>query len=408
MVLFAILAFFQGLNEPTEGLPSQPIRSILRSWGEPTSRIAGFSAALAIPWLVKPLFGFLSDFVPIAGTRRRSYLILTSGASALGMLGLFLIPVSPGATASLLAWLLVPTASVACADVATDALMVERGGPWNVTGRFQAAQWASMYVAGIAAGLVGAELCERHIERWAFLICGLVAVASLGVAVIAVREPPRIEPNGTARARLRLIVRMARAPSVLGIGGFLFLWNFNPFSNAVLHLHMTGAAGFSERFFGILNSLWSVAAIMATLAYGWYDRRVSTRVLTHSSIALGVASTLAYTLVRDQLTAIVVSLFAGFSYMTATLIQLNLAARSCPPEVAGTVFALFMAAENLAASLSVWVGGLIYERGSTTWGPKGSFQVLLLLAATTTAGCWFLMPILPRERVALADRGRTR
>jgi hypothetical protein len=43
--------------------------------------------------------------------------------------------------------------------------------------------------------------------------------------------------------------------------------------------------------------------------------------------------------------------------MTATLIQLDLAARSCPPEAAGTVFATLMALENFAASLSTWLGG---------------------------------------------------
>ena len=30
----------------------------------------------AAPWVVKPLYGFLSDTVPIFGYRRRSYLII--------------------------------------------------------------------------------------------------------------------------------------------------------------------------------------------------------------------------------------------------------------------------------------------------------------------------------------------
>uniref|UniRef100_A0A0A0K7D9 Uncharacterized protein n=1 Tax=Cucumis sativus TaxID=3659 RepID=A0A0A0K7D9_CUCSA len=45
-----------------------------------TAVISGFAA---LPWLIKPLYGFISDSVPLFGYRRRSYLILS------GLLGAF-------------------------------------------------------------------------------------------------------------------------------------------------------------------------------------------------------------------------------------------------------------------------------------------------------------------------------
>jgi len=36
-----------------------------------------------IPWYVKPVYGLISDFVPLFGRRRKSYLVLTSGLAAL-------------------------------------------------------------------------------------------------------------------------------------------------------------------------------------------------------------------------------------------------------------------------------------------------------------------------------------
>ena len=60
---------------------------------------------------------------------------------------------------------------------------------------------------------------------------------------------------------------------------------------------------------------------------------------------------------------------SGVIYMTATLIQLDLAARACPPEAAGSVFAILMALENLAAATSTGLGGWCYERGVGLWGP---------------------------------------
>lgn len=42
----------------------------------------------AIPWIIKPLYGMLSDSVPIWGTRRKSYLIIFSGVAAVAYIAL--------------------------------------------------------------------------------------------------------------------------------------------------------------------------------------------------------------------------------------------------------------------------------------------------------------------------------
>ena len=87
----------------------------------------------------------------------------------------------------------------------------------------------------------------------------------------------------------------------------------------------------------------------------------------------------------------------AFTYMTATLIQLDLAARTCPPETAGTVFAVLMALENLSASASTWLGGVLYDEGRNRWGSRGSFQVLVLIGSALTACCWLVVPLLTRD-----------
>ena len=112
-------------------------------------------ALLAVPWTFKPLYGLLTDFVPIFGTRRKSYLLLASGAMAISLLGLFAFPIPRGSTAALLGWLMVPAVAVALADVASDALMVEHGQPLGLTGPLQAVQWGCLYAAGIVTGLLG-------------------------------------------------------------------------------------------------------------------------------------------------------------------------------------------------------------------------------------------------------------
>lgn len=399
-LLFGAIYFAQGVGEPTEGLIAQPVRSMLKSWGHGDASIATFAALLALPWSLKPIYGLFTDFVPLFGSRRKSYLILTSAAALVGLVVLYASPLAVGRHAALLAWLLVPTTAVAFADVAADALMIEQGRPRGLTGPLQSVQWACMYAATIFTGAVGGYLSEHHIERVGFLISGGFAALTLVLATFCVREERSAAPSPDWREAMRGLGRVASSRGLWGVGGFLFLWNFNPFSQTVLYLHMTRAMGLREQFYGHTVSLLALACIAASVAYGFYCRLVPMRRLVHASIALGIMATLAYWFLADERSALAVTLFVGFVYMTATIIQLDLAARSCPPEAAGTAFALLMALANLANLGSTWLGGLFYEWGTIRWGSRTSFDVLVGVGALFTAGCWLLVPLLPRDIAA--------
>ena len=140
--------------------------------------------------------------------------------------------------------------------------------------------------------------------------------------------------------------------------------------------------------------------MVASLAYGFYCRRVPFRLLVHLSITAGILATIAYWGMLGKASAVVVTLVVGFVYMTGSLIQLDLAARVCPPETAGTVFALLMSVINVSNSLAIALGGYAYEWGLGLWGSRVAFDVLVGLGALCTAGCWLLVPILDRERPA--------
>jgi MFS family permease len=397
-LFFGAIYFLQGIGEPTEGLIAQPVRSLLKRWGHNASEITAFSSLLALPWSIKPLYGLLSDFVPIFGSRRRSYLILSGGVAAVCLLGLFARPVPPGALGTLLRWLIGPTVAVAFADVVADALMVERGQPLGLTGRLQAIQWGSLYAASILTGLVGGRLAEYRHETWSFLICGVGAIITLVLAWGCVTEPKRTAPAPRHRGReaLATLGRVGRTPGILGIGAFLFLWSFNPFSNDILNIHMTRELRFSEEFYGRTVVWISLGAIAGSLAYGTVGRRFSLRVRTHAAIVLGIASTLAYLAVGGHQSAVVISLVVGFAWIIGVLIQFDLAAQVCPPEAAGTTFALLMAVANLGTLISTRLGGIWYESGAARWGYPVSFRLLVAFGALCTAGCWLVVPALPR------------
>jgi hypothetical protein len=146
-LFFAALYFVQSVGDPTSGLIAQPIRSLLRSWGESPAALGALMAILAIPWTLKPLFGLLSDFEPLFGSRRRNYLLVANGLVALSLLLLAFTPLSAETSSLLFALLLPTTIGIALGDVIVDALMVEKGQPLGLTGRFQAIQWTAANAA---------------------------------------------------------------------------------------------------------------------------------------------------------------------------------------------------------------------------------------------------------------------
>jgi MFS family permease len=386
----------QGVAEPTEGLISQPVRSMLKSWGYTTAAIAAFGALLALPWTLKPIYGLLTDFVPIARTRRRSYLILTSGISAFALLILYLLPIPPGSYQLLLYLLLVPTVGVAFSDVVVDALMITKGQPRGLTGILQSVQWAAMYGGTILAGTLGGYLSQHGRENDGFLICGVMAFMTCLLTWFFVSEKPYVARKGHFRIAVKELAVAVRTPTVIAAAAFLFLWSFNPFSMSVLYMHMTNELGISEQYYGFTISILSVGAIVGSLGYSAYCRRVRMKWLIHLSIAMGVLSTLAYCLVVDQMSAAIVSLIVGFTYLTGSMVQYDLAARACPAAAAGTTFALLMALSNLSMSLSTALGGSLYDAWVERWGATSAFNALVIAGALSTCACWLIVPFMNR------------
>ena len=189
---FAAMYFVQGLGDPTSGLIAQPVRSLLKSWGESPGAIAGFMALLAIPWTLKPLFGLLSDYVPFFGSRRRTYLLTATASAGIGLLVLWLVPLPAGSTWLLMVLLLVPTIGIAFGDVLVDALMIERGQPLGLTGRLQSVQWAAAYIALLLTGVTAGYLAEHGMQETAFGLCAVLWGGSFVLAWRYAREP--VEP----------------------------------------------------------------------------------------------------------------------------------------------------------------------------------------------------------------------
>lgn len=390
--LFGALYFVQGIAEPTEGLISQPVRSLLRTWGHDAAGIGKFVALLSIPWMIKPIYGLITDFIPLMGSRRRSWLIVWTAATALSLTAVWLFPPADQQTRLLLMMLFIPTVGIAFTDVVVDGLMVEEGQPRGITGTLQSVQWACIYGATILTGWLGGWLSANGLQVVGFAICAVTATGSLILALVMVKEPDTPRPEGSLQGAATALVKAALHPAVLGVGVFLFLVNFNPFGSSVRYVHMTEHLGLGEELYGQMVSVQAVAAVVGASVYAWINERFSTRTLVHACIVGAILCTLCWWGLSTATTALVIAVIYGFVYILVTLVQLDMAARYVPPAVAATAFALLMSLCNLAVSLAEAVGGSLYTRWIERWGADQAFAVLVAVGAAFSALCWLVVP----------------
>jgi Na+/melibiose symporter-like transporter len=354
-------------------------------------------ALLAIPWSIKPIFGLLSDFVPLLGSRRRNYLLLANGMAAVSLLLLALVPLSSETRWLLFALLLPTTMGIALGDVIVDALMVEKGQPLGLTGRFQSIQWAAANSGLLLTGVAGGYIAETKRQSVAFATCAVLWMFAFAVAWrLAGKDRDEHLSGESFRETSAALLGILRDPLFLAICALLTLWSFNPVWGSVLYLHMTDGLGFSEQSFGNVTSAFFAGSLIGSIGYGIYCRSVRLSTLLHLSILAAVVSNAIYWQLSNLTSAYVVSVIAGAAYMTGTLIQLDLTARIIPARAAATVFAAVMALTNFAGSASEAFGGWLFEAGKQAYDQKTAFSLVVLVSVAAAMSCWIVVPVLRR------------
>jgi len=387
MLFFAIVFAVEGIGQARVGIILQPLTSFLKLEGWTPLQVTAYFGALNFPWVIKPVFGLVSDFVPLFGYRRTSYLILASAAAAVGYAGIAVLD-RPSEFAL---FLLLTSYAMATASTLCGALLAENGRTFDRSSLFVGQQWLWFYVAIMLSAFVGGELVE-HISPSAALKAAAAIAAVAPIAVI-VATPLLLDEARTRVSRETLrdtrhgIVMALRSRKLWLVALFLFLYAFAPGFGTPLYYHMTDRLQFSQAYIGTLGSIAAAGWIAGALLHRWLMRRLSPEALLYLSIVLGTASAASFLLLTDETTAAIVNFANGFAQMIATIASLTLAAQYCPARAEGFAFAGLMSVSNLADICSINAGAFLYDQVfDSRLGP------LIIVSAATTAIAAVLVP----------------
>lgn len=270
-----------------------------------------FDSLRSAGWLVKPLWGYISDRVPLFGSRRKSWYVLMA---VLALLFWSLSAVlSAAGVRSAAAYLLVfnlAFATYAFVDVVCDAIMVEQGRRLRRVGSFVNFQWTVLALSFTVALYLSGWFQERieagRLEYWVvFLVTGLPPLLTALIGWRNIEEVPVAETlpatemstvpihagGRSLRARFAEFRDSNRTIWLMVL--FIFFWKFRPSVGFIERSYLIDVRGFQPASFGTILALGGVSFFLSILVYRWVVKRYPTiawHQYLYAMVALGVIS----------------------------------------------------------------------------------------------------------------------
>ena len=389
MLFFAIVYVVEGIGQARVGIIFQPLNYYLKDIGWTPLQVTAYLAILNFPWIIKPVFGLVSDFIPLFGYRRKSYLIISS-ICAVGAYAWIARLTEPSEFALLL---VLTSFAMATASTLCGALLAENGQSFRLSSTFVGQQWLWFYIAIMASSFIGGELIQRLPPLSALqAAAGVAAVAPIAVilASLFLLSERKSRANREEMQRtFQSVVAALKSAKLYLVALFLFLYSFAPGFGTPLYYFMTDELKFSQSYIGILGSIASAGWIAGALVHRYFLSKMSSKALLYLSIVLGTLAAASFLLLADEVTAAIVNFANGAAMMIATIASLTLAADYCPKRSEGFAFAGLMSIMNLADVFSNNIGAFLYEHVfDSRLGP------LIVVSAATTAFAAVLVPLL--------------
>lgn len=384
--------------------------------------MASLSGITTLPWVIKPIYGLLSDSFPIFGYRRRSYLVLAGGLGCLSWLALGsgYMTSTPGVILAIL----LGSASVAVSDVVVDSIVVEKtreakesqqhqqeqlqsqeGDNDGTAGDLQSLCWGAASVGGILSAYSSGSLLSVMSPQQVFTITALFPLLiSASSFLISEEKITTIDKKDTLSLRsveqeqavfagiktqLSEVWDTVQKPSIYLPVLFIFLWQGTPDPGAAMFYFNTNELGFQPEFLGQVRLASSIAALIGVLVYRTYLKERSIKDIirwtTLASLPLGLSQVLLTTHynrvlgIPDQLFALADNVVLSVLGQVAFMPTLVLAARLCPIGSEGTLFATLMSIYNFSGTLSSELGGLLTSALGVGDGNYGNLTLLVVI-----------------------------
>ncbi len=385
----------------TQMLGYLPFNHLLTSMGLDSDKAATFFSLCILPWTFKVIAGLLVDGVPLFGSRRRAYLLLSAlTASAMWLV----MGLAPGNYNLLLALAIGMNAAIVFGSTTSGGLLVEAGQRFNASGRLSSLRVFAQNL-GASLGLPVGGLLAAHALGWTSAAALLPLLCLFCAAWFLLREPPLPPPveHGRSFAGQLLHVSVSiwhqiknvlRRQMLVPVLLLFFIQAVPTFRSTCLYQYQTVTLHYSDAALGWLGLAGYGAALLSSGVYAWWCRKVPLRVSLYGAIILTYLSALpylyypAYTPYMPR--AVAIEGAGTFLQYLAYLPLFDLAVRCTPKGSEALGYSLLISVWNIGLMIGSKTGPMLYEHALN----KNMNSLIWLNAGVTLAGVVivFLLP----------------
>ncbi|XP_068312376.1 probable folate-biopterin transporter 6 [Pyrus communis] len=367
-----------------------------------------------IPWLMKPVWGLLTDVFPVRGYRRRPYFVL---AGVIGTVSALTVAFSGNLAAVVaLTWLIGVTAGVAIADVTIDACIARN----SIEIRSLASDLQSLCgfcsSAGALVGYSTSGFFVHHLGPQGAL--GLLAIPPIFLTVLGFviyeqrstnlhsHRKKAVEDVGVAMSGMYKTIKLPQVwkPSLYMYLSLALSINTQE-GNFYWYTDPSAGPAFSQEFVGMIYAVGAVASIVGVLIYHKTLKNYPFRNLVFfAQLLYAMSGLLDLTFILRWNLALgipdyffVIMEECVFRIVTKIrwMPMIVLSTRLCPLGIEGTFFALLMCIDSLGSLSSKWGGGAVLHALSVTRTNFTNLWLALLIRNVLrflTIGLIFLVP----------------
>ena len=396
------LLLLLSLAAPYAGLIGIPVSFFLKNKLHlGPQQLARFNLWIGIPLYASFVFGFLRDrWSPFGGGDRGHLIVFGLTTAAVYAACAFADPTY----AMLLAGLLIVTASVQFVAGAANALVSAVGQRHLMTGQASTVYNIASFLPAVAAFLGGllSDALEGEAAGLAARVLFLLAAAlMLAVALLGFFGPRWLfaetrPEHAVVASPLSDIRRLVRTWAIYPPLIMLILWDFAPAIGTALQYHLANELHASDTQVGGFYALFSCANVPTLILYGYLCQRVRLSRLLLLGTVFAIFQMVPLLFVRSPEGALVAAVVMGLLGGVANGAYVDLAMRSCPPRLQGTMMMLVVTVYWVAVRFGDLWGTDLYEH-------RGGMVTAII--ATTGIYC-LILPVLwlaPKRLVDTSD-----
>lgn len=390
---------FYILADPRDGIAKLAIKYTLKDeLHMDAAKLAMFGLVVNIAWYLKPVAGIITDTFTLFGSRRKTYVLVTTTLASL--LYLVLASVTPTENVFLVCLMLMNVALV-FAQTTLGGVLVEAGQQFRSTGRMSSIRNASessgVLIASIAAGFFAAAAFKNG-HKASYLTSFVLLIGMVVLASLLLKEE-RSASSGISAFYEKLggFKELFQSRAMWATSFFWLLVRFSPGFQTPLFVHQSETLKFSSEFIGTLLAIQAAGNVLASVFYVWACRKYTLRTLIYAGILVNVVSSACYLGYTSQPAAMAIEGLYGIGNGLAFMPFLDLIARSTPKKFEALGYALIFSFGNISLFGSDAIGSRLYE----AWGRN--FSGMVWMNTATSLLVLVAVPLLPKVLLAARE-----